>query len=364
MTLAAGIDAAGLISDETQTVSWEADFTCESGQNVARPTVAYRTWGTLNATGDNVVLVCHALTGSADVDDWWPGLIGGPDAPINSETDFVVASNVLGGCYGTSGPFTRRSGADNARWGAAFGRVTVRDMVRLQKQLLDYLGVRRIRLAIGPSLGGMQVLEWASSFPEFVQSIAPIGVSARHSAWCIGVSTAQRAAIFADPKWANGQYTDAARPDDGLAAARMMAMVSYRSWDNFESRFGSDKHATGDHDVSSYLTYQGEKLTRRFDAASYVCLTEAMDSHDVGRGRPGGAAGVLNRLECPALVVSVSSDVLYPPREQLWLSEQLPNANYQVLHSEHGHDGFLIATEQLFEMISRFRLETGLTAAA
>ncbi|MEL6869483.1 MAG: homoserine O-acetyltransferase [Pseudomonadota bacterium] len=346
--------SAGAISSETHCIAFDAPLQCESGASISNPHVAYRTWGTLNAAGDNAVLVCHALTGSADVDDWWPDLIGAGGV-LDPATDFIVCSNVLGGCYGTTGPYSVRPDAGGERYGAGIGRITVRDMVQLQKRLLDHLGVTRVQLAIGPSLGGMQVLEWAASFPQFVNRIAPIGVSAIHSAWCIGVSSAQRAAIKADPNWQGGQYDDAHRPAAGLAAARMMAMVTYRSWENFESRFAGPTHASGEHAVSSYLDYQGAKLHERFDAASYVCLTQAMDSHDVGRGREGGTAGVLSRMQCPALVVSVSSDVLYPPREQRWLAEQLPNATYSVLDSEHGHDGFLIDTQALFAQIRQFR---------
>lgn len=347
------LNAAGPVSALTRVARIPAPFVCESGSELDGIEIAYRSWGTLNAAGDNAVLVCHALTGSADADDWWPGLIG-EGAVLDPASDFIVCSNVLGGCYGSSGPFSRRD-AQARRLGLEFPRVTVRDMVAAQRRLLALLGVKRLRLVIGPSLGGMQVLEWAASYPEMVDAIAPIGVSAQHSAWCIGIGSAQRAAIAADPHWRDGRYDDDARPTRGLAAARMMAMVSYRSWQNFEARFARSAHQVESFDVTSYLDYQGGKLVGRFDAASYYRLTQAMDSHDLGRERGGDFRAVLRGIDCPALIVSVSSDVLYPPHEQEAIAEHLPNAVYRTLDSEHGHDGFLIDLDPLAAMIAAFR---------
>lgn len=354
---ASSIDTAGAVSAQTRIAHLAEPFLCEHGARLDDLHIAYRTWGTLNAAGDNAVLICHALTGSADADDWWPGLIGEGGA-LDPGDDFIVCSNVLGSCYGSSGPFGPRDGRGE-RPGLAFPRITVRDMVAAQKRLLISLGVSRLRLVIGPSLGGMQVLEWAASFPDWVDAIAPIGVSARHSAWCIGIGNAQRAAISADPHWNDGRYADSAKPDTGLSAARMMAMVTYRSWQNFESRFERAPEQAGDFSVNSYLDYQGAKLVGRFDAASYYRLTEAMDSHDLGRGRGGDFKAVLGRITCPALVVSVSSDVLYPPHEQRVIAEHLPDATYDTLDSDHGHDGFLIDIDPLAKMISSFRSRVG-----
>lgn len=328
-------------------------FRLEDGTELPDVQVAYRTWGRLARDGSNAVLVCHALTGSADVDAWWGGLFG-PGRALDPARDFIVCSNVLAGCYGTSGPLQPHP-EDGARWGSRFPEVTIRDMVRLQALLLDHLGVGRLALVLGPSLGGMQVLEWAASFPERVAAIAPIGVSGRHSAWCIAIGEAQRRAIYLDPDWQGGRYAPDQPPRHGLAVARMMAMVSYRSWENFEHRFGRKRQDwDGEFAASSYLNYQGEKLYRRFDANTYVRLTQAMDSHDLARGR-GEYADVLGRIRMPALVVSVDSDVLYPPHEQRELAELLPQARYEVLHTPAGHDGFLIETDALSEMILRFR---------
>lgn len=348
----AALITAGAVSPRTRVLRLPEAFELESGERLAAPQVAYRTWGELAADGRNAVLICHALTGSADADDWWPGLIGEGRA-LDPARHFIVCSNVLAGCYGTSGPIQPHPD-DGEPWGSRFPRVTVRDMVQLQARLLDHLGVGELSLVLGPSLGGMQVLEWAASFPLRVRAIAPIGVSGRHSAWCIGISEAQRQAIYADPDWQQGRYTLGNSPARGLAVARMFAMCSYRSRENFQQRFGRSVQP-GDtrFSVESYLGYQGDKLVRRFDANTYVRLTQAMDSHDLARDR-GEYSAVLAAMDLPALIVSVDSDVLYPPCEQLELAEQLPQARYEVLHTPAGHDGFLIETESLNAMLVSF----------
>jgi homoserine O-acetyltransferase len=344
--------SAGPLARETRAWRLAQPFHLESGAVLPDVQVAYRTWGELAPGGDNAVLVCHALTGSADADGWWGGLFG-PGKALDPARDFIVCSNVLAGCYGTSGPIQSHPD-DGKPWGSRFPEVTIRDMVRLQALLLDHLGVDTLKLVLGPSLGGMQVLEWAATFPGRVRAMAPIGVSGRHSAWCISIGEAQRRAIYLDPDWRDGRYAANKPPRHGLAVARMMAMVSYRSWENFETRFGrKTQDWDGRFAAASYLDYQGEKLYRRFDANTYVRLTQAMDSHDLARGR-GEYADVLGQIGIPALIVSVDSDVLYPPHEQRELAELLPRAHYEVLHTPAGHDGFLIETDALSEMILRF----------
>ncbi|MEM9171974.1 MAG: homoserine O-acetyltransferase [Pseudomonadota bacterium] len=344
------VTSAAPVSDLTRVLHLPGPFALESGEALPDVQIAYRTWGRLNAARSNVVVVCHALTGSADVDDWWPGLVG-PGATIDTERWFVVCSNVLGGCYGSSGPFSYRT--DGKRFGLGFPQINIRDMVGAQRLLLDHLGVTYIQAVVGPSLGGMQALEWAVTDAR-VGGLIAVGTSAQHSAWCIGISESQRAAIAADPAWEGGLYTDDRRPQAGLAAARMMAMVSYRSWSNFDHRFGREAGDQHDYSVASYLQYQGRKLVGRFDAASYYRLTQAMDNHDLGRGRGGSTRSVLARISCPSLVVSVNSDVLYPPREQAFIADAIANSRYEILDSEHGHDGFLIDVEPLYEMIRSF----------
>lgn len=317
----------------------------ESGEELAGVQVAYRTWGPPAA---EAVLVCHALTGSADAFSWWGGLFG-PGRALDPGRDFIICSNVLGSCYGTSGPASIR--------GADFPAITIRDIVHVQHALVRSLGVRRLKLVLGGSLGGMQVLEWALLYPEMVEAIAPIAVSGRHSAWCIGLSEAQRQALYADPLWQGGRYAPEAPPAAGLAAARAVAMCTYRSRGSFEERFGRRLESPGVFHVERYLRHQGTKLAGRFDANSYVTLTRAMDSHDVGRGREG-YENALRSIRQTALVVAIDSDVLYPLEEQRELAAGLSNARLAWLHSPHGHDAFLIETEALNRLLVDFR--TGL----
>jgi homoserine O-acetyltransferase len=334
-------------------------FRLDSGERLPSVTVAYRTWGRLDGDGGNGVLVCHALTGSPDVDRWWGALLGEGRA-LDPRRDFVVCSNVLGSCYGTTGPATRRPGS-SVRWGPDFPEITVRDMVRVQALLLDALGVRRLRLVLGGSLGGMQVLEWALLRPDRVDAIVPIAVSARHSAWCIGISEAQRQAIYADPRWRDGRYPEDDPPSAGLAAARAVAMLTYRSRESLETRFSRAQN-DGVYSVESWLHHHGRALVDRFDANTYVTLTRAMDTHDVGRGR-GGWREALASLQTPTLVVTIDSDLLYPPVEQEELAAALPLGRLERLRSPHGHDAFLIEGEAVNALVARFRKELGTARA-
>ncbi|MDH3748809.1 MAG: homoserine O-acetyltransferase, partial [Gammaproteobacteria bacterium] len=267
--------------------------------------------------------------------------------------DFIVCANILGSCYGTTGPANFRPGTEQ-RYRADFPQISVRDMVKVERTLLDSLGIKKIDVVTGPSLGGMQALEWALMYPERVGSVIPIGVGGQHSPWCIGVSEAQRAAIATDPNWNDGNYSDNAPPEQGLAAARMMAVCTYRSWASFELRFGREQTDTGEYQVQSYLRHQGKRINSRFDANTYVTLTHAMHTHDLARGR-GKYPDVLANIEQPALVVSVSTDALYPPHEQAYLASHMPDARYEILESVHGHDGFLVETDSLGELIAGFR---------
>jgi homoserine O-acetyltransferase len=354
------------VSPATRYLDLPGPFACESGGSLPAVRVAYRTWGVLAPGGDNAVLVCHALTGSADADAWWAPLFGTGRA-IDPDRDFVVCANLLGSCYGTTGPASDRG--DGVPWGPDFPLVTVRDMVAVQAMLLDRLGVRRVRVVLGGSLGGMLVLEWALTHSSLIETAVPIATSARHSAWCIGWSEAQRQALRADPRWRDGRYPPDDPPDAGLAAARMVAMCTYRSHASFDERHGRRLQAETGRTltrgaapdlfaVESYLRYQGAKLADRFDANAYVTLTRAMDSHDVGLGR-GGIEAALAAIAQPALVVSIESDVLYPPAEQEELARLMPGARLATLPSPHGHDGFLIDMDETSRMIVEFRRETG-----
>jgi len=342
-----------VISPGTQIMDLPGDWRLESGARLFHVQVAYRTWGRINASGSNGVVVCHALTGSADADDWWHGMFGAGKA-LDPDRDFIVCQNILGSCYGTTGPTSPMPGAQRG-YGPDFPEVTIRDMVAVQSAVLTRLGVRRVAMVIGGSLGGMQALEWAVMAPDRVAAAVPIATSAAHSAWCIAWSEAQRQAIRADPEWRGGLYAPDRPPAAGLAAARMVAMCTYRTRESFQDRFGRrPQDGTGIFAVESYLRYQGEKLVRRFDANTYMTLTRAMDSHDLGRGR-GGVEAALARIRAATLVVAIDSDVLYPPVEQEELARGIPGARLATLHSRDGHDGFLIQTDELSAMVREFQ---------
>ena len=328
-----------------------SELQLENGLVMTQVPIAYQTWGALNAAGDNAIVVCHALTGNTEVDDWWGELLG-PGKALDTSRYFVVAANVLGSPYGSVSPLTVNQETGEP-YGAAFPPLTIRDTVRAHRHVVEYLGVKRVMLAIGGSMGGMQVLEWAF-LGDFVQAIAPIAVGGRHSPWCIAWSEAQRQAIYADRNWQGGKYSPGEEPVQGLAAARMMAMVSYRSAPIYEERFGRKilphNEDGGMYSVESYLRYQGEKLVNRFDANCYVQLTKQMDTHDVARGR-GEYHEVLGEIQQPTLVIGIDSDVLYPLHEQEELAVNIPGSTFEVLSSPHGHDAFLIELQTLNTII-------------
>ena len=338
-------------SRETQYYRLPEPILLESKVALTDVQVAYRSWGQLNATGDNAILICHALTGSADADSWWEPLFG-VGKTFDRDRDFIVCTNILGSCYGTTGPISIHPKTGRS-YGAEFPPITIRDMVRVQAALVKGLGIRKLKMVIGGSLGGMQVLEWALMYPELVQSMVVIAASGRHSAWCIGVSETQRQAIYADPNWRNGYYSEDKPPIAGLAAARMVAMCAYRSHQSFQERFGRRVQENGELAIASYLHHQGAKLVDRFDANTYIGLTKAMDSHDVGRER-GNYEAILASITVPTLIVSIDTDILYPPIEQQELAAFIPNSQLGYLNSLHGHDAFLIDMVELDNLVVNF----------
>jgi homoserine O-acetyltransferase/O-succinyltransferase len=348
------------LSQETKRLVIDQPFFLESGDVLPHLGIAYRSWGTLAPDGANAIVVCHALTGSADADAWWSPFFGS-ERVLDPSKDFIVCSNALGGCYGTTGPISKAP--DGRPWGGRFPALSIRDQVRAQILLADKLGIRRIRLVLGGSMGGLQALEWALLDPERVQTVATIAASGRHSAWCAVWSEAQRLALEADPKYRNGHYPPDDPPRAGLAAARAVAMITYRSPQSLASRFGRasgaeifgekaqlpDKLA-----VNGWLRHHGQTLVDRFDANSYRRLLDAMDSHDVARGR-GDYESVLRRIEQPVLVGSIKSDALYVPDDQRELARLIPGARFVEIDSVHGHDGFLIDAEAFHPELLAFK---------
>ncbi|MDH3680896.1 MAG: homoserine O-acetyltransferase [Acidimicrobiia bacterium] len=350
-------------------------FALEGGGVLEEITLAYETWGTLDAAGSNAILICHALTGDAHAagpsgpgqptDGWWNDLIG-PGKALDTDRYFIVCANAIGGCQGSTGPASINP-FDGKPYGARFPVVSTRDIVRTQAMLADHLGIARWLSVVGGSMGGMQSLEWAVMFPDRVASIVSIASTAAASALQIGWSEVGRLAVVNDPKWNGGDYYDAADgegPHEGLMLGRRIAQLHYRSDASLERRFGRatvdrlDRfHLWDRFQVESYLDYHGQKLARRFDANSYLVLNKTMDLHDVGRGR-GGTATALGRVPCPVLIVSIDSDALYTPRQQVELRDLLvaggAPVTYEMIGSEHGHDGFLIEFPQIDPLLSRF----------
>ncbi len=354
----------------------ERPFVLEGGGKLREITVAFETWGRLADDGANAVLLCHALTGDAHAAGpsgpgqptagWWDAMIG-PGRVLDTDRYFVVCANVLGGCQGSTGPASPRPDRPG-RYGSSFPVVSVRDMVRCQATLADVLGVRRWLSVIGGSMGGMQALEWAVMYPDRVRSLVPIATCVAATAQQIAYWSTGRQAIVLDPAWNGGDYYDAAAgagPHGGLALARMISQITFRSEQVFTDRFGRDVveplggtfELWQRFEVERYLSYHGDKLARRFDANSYLLLTKAMDLHDLGRNR-GGIDLALARVAAPSLVMGVNSDVLYPTYQQQELCAGLvaggSQARYVELDSPHGHDAFLIEHDQVGPEIATF----------
>ncbi|MET9660727.1 homoserine O-acetyltransferase [Streptomyces sp. NPDC006510] len=346
--------------------SWvplERPLPLEAGGALPEVRMAYETWGRRAPDGSNAVLVLHALTGDSHVAGpsgpghptagWWDALVG-PGRALDTDHWFVVAPNVLGGCQGSTGPSSRRP--EGPRWGGDFPRLTIRDQVAAEAALADALGIDSWAAVIGGSMGGMRALEWAVSRPERTGSLLVLAAPAAASAEQIAWGSVQISAIRSDPGWRGGHYHDAPPgegPHRGLGLARRIAHVTYRSEPDLGARFGGSAQP-GEHPwhggryaVESYLDHHAAKLVHRFDAGSYVTLTEAMNGHDVGRGR-GGVARALSRARMPALIVGVDSDRLHLPSQQAELAQLLPGADrLRIVESPHGHDGFLIETDQV-----------------
>jgi homoserine O-acetyltransferase len=333
-------------------------FDLESGATLPSVSVAFETWGELNQSRSNAVLVLHALSGDSHAagttghghvsPGWWDALIG-PGAAIDTDEYFVVCPNVLGGCQGTTGPSSRDAG--NRPYGSTFPMITIRDQVAVEVALADDLGIGAWHTVIGGSMGAMRALEWCVGYPERVERAVVLAVSAAASAEQIALCSLQVRAIKSDPAYANGDYYFTGRsPNVGLSIARGLGQISYRTEHEFAVRFArkAQDHELplhgGRYAIESYLEYQGEKLTRRFDANTYVVLSEAMNHHDVGRGR-GGVAEALATVRAKVTVAGIASDRLYPLAQQVEIAKYLPGTNdVHVIESEFGHDGFLLET--------------------
>ncbi len=360
------------------TFATDRPFSLEGGGSLRNVTIAYETWGTLNADASNAILVCHAWTGDSHAagrsgqghsdNGWWDGLIG-PGAAIDTNKYFVVCSNVLGGCQGSTGPASPHPD-DGKPYGLRFPVVTIRDMVRAQGNLADALGVRKWGAVIGGSMGGMQALEWAILFPDRVGALIAIATSMEASAQQIAWNSIGRRALLMDPAYNNGDYYDAGPdggPWNGLSVARMIAQVTFRTDSKFSEKFGRklvdvNFHSDGidlfsRFDVEGYLGHHGDRLVRRFDANSYLYIGKAMDLHDVGRGR-GSTELAMARIKAPTLTISIDSDILYPAYQQEVIQQHLknndPRNRHETISSVEGHDGFLIETVAVGHHVAQF----------
>ncbi len=348
----------------------------QRGGHFGPVTVAFETWGKLNAEGDNAVLITHALTGSSHAHDvdrpddtkvaWWNPLIG-PGRFFDTSRYFVICSNVLGSCYGSTGP-SSIDPSTGRPYGIRFPVITIRDMVEAQRKLIDHLGVRQVAMVAGGSIGGQQALEWAVAYPELVQKVIVVAATAALTAQAIAFSEVGRQAILADPRWHGGDYLPGHGPHAGLSIARMLAMITYQSEEAMESRFARQPARQQNvttpsgftdlserFDVEGYLYYQGESLVKRFDPNSYLYISRAMDLYDVSEGYPS-IEDALSRVRSKALFIGIRSDFLFPAARVRWLANQVRvaggNAIYAELDSPHGHDAFLKEWKQMTEALN------------
>ena len=340
--------------------SYEGDFTVsevpfrlDAGDSLASVTLHYALYGTLSPRRDNVLLVCHALSGSARVADWWPQLFGA-GLPFDLSRFAVLGINVLGSCYGSTGP-TSIDPATGRPYGSDFPTISILDMVRAQAKLVEHLGITRLHAVIGGSIGGMQALTWATEYPHCVPRCLVVG-TAPLSAMGLAMNHLQRQAIRTDAAWQNGHYPLDEPPRAGLALARGLAMCSYKSPELFAHRFARnpDRSGTGDFDVAGYLDHQGRLFNDRFDANSYLIISRAMDAYDLGR-TPEKEAQALARIRARVRLVGIRSDWLFPPADIRALTDRMVaagvDARYTELDSTHGHDGFLADADSLAPLL-------------
>ncbi len=334
---------------EDKLFKYSEPFTLESGAVLPRFQLQYRTLGKVNDAKDNIVWVCHALTANAEVDDWWEGLVG-EGKLYDPEKHFIICANLLGSCYGSTGPLDTNPETQDL-YLLDFPQFTVRDMVSALEELRKDLGFDKIHTLIGGSMGGMQAMEWAIVNPEVFENLILLATNARHSPWGIAFNESQRMAIAADPTWKENSLNAGKA---GLAAARAMALISYRNYQAYwNTQNETDIEKTDHYRAASYQKYQGEKLISRFNCQSYYFLSKAMDSHHVGRGR-GGIEKAFENITANTLVIGITSDELFPISEQKYIADNITGGVYQEVDSFYGHDGFLIETVAIHKFIIEF----------
>ena len=324
---------------------YKHDFSLESGESLPGFTLAYHTFGNLNDRKDNVVWIVHALTANSNPTEWWPGIVGN-DFAIDPKKHFIICANSLGSPYGSTSPLSidPRKGVPYYH---NFPLITNRDIARSFELLSIDLGIDQIKLLAGASLGGQQALEWSVIAPKKFEQLLLIATNAKHSPWGIGFNESQRLAIEADQTWKE-KHDDAGKA--GLLAARSIALLSYRSSQGYNNTQADSEDKLDNFRVQSYQRYQGEKLVKRFNAFSYVTLSKAMDSHNLGRNR-GGVLSALTQIKAKTTILGIETDILFPLEEQKFLYRHIPDARLEVIHSDLGHDGFLTENEKVSQVI-------------
>lgn len=338
----------------THYYTYEQPFALECGEVLPSVTIAYHTFGKMNADRSNIVWVCHALTANSDVADWWPHTVEN-GCFLDPGKYFTICANFLGSHYGTTGPLSTNPETGKA-WYGGFPKITIRDMVGCHRLLARHLGIDHVKLLIGSSIGGFQCLEWSVMQPDFAECAIFIATTPRTKPWAAAFNESQRMAIECDPTFGLPQE-DAG--GNGLATARSIALLSYRGGMAYDKTQDEAEPATTcfDRKVLSYQRYQGEKLRRRFNAYSYYRLSQAVDSHDLSRER-GTMSEVLSRIKSRCMVVAITSDILFPPSDHKELIEHIPDVEYHLIDSDFGHDGFLVEHEQLNKLIIKFLSNT------
>ena len=329
---------------------YQQPFTTEGGYTFPSLDIAYDTYGTMNANKSNIIWVCHALTANSDVADWWPHTVE-EGRFLDPERYFVICANFLGSHYGTTGPLSVNPQTGEP-WYGDFPLVTVRDMVRVHQLLAEHLGIERVKLLIGSSIGGFQCLEWSVMQPDFAEKAAFIATTPRTNAWASGFNESQRMAIECDPTYGE---RSAEAGLNGMSVARSIALLSYRGGMayNISQEDAEPNNVSFERRVLTYQRYQGEKLRRRFNAYSYYRLSQAVDSHNLGRGR-GSVEEALSQIKAQSLVVAITSDILFTPADHDVLVENIPNVEFHTIDSVFGHDGFLVEHERLNRIITDF----------
>ena len=325
-------------------------FELELGGKIQNLTIAYDTYGTLAEGGSNAVWVCHALTANSDVADWWPHTVE-KGAFLDPEKCFTVCANIIGSCYGSTGPLSVNPATGKPYYGD-FPRLTIRDMARAHSLLADHLGLRRIHALVGSSVGGFQAVEWIAAEPRRFGRLVLLATDVIASSWSIAIDETQRMAIRADATWGEPRADAGAA---GLAAARAIGLLSYRGGEGYNLTQQDPESDTlpDDHRACTYQRHQGDKLVKRFNAYSYMTILDAFDTHDVGRGR-GGVDAALRRICCPTMVVGLTTDIIFPPAEQREIARRIPGAVYREISSPLGHDGFLVEHGQLNAILNDF----------